>query len=94
MTSHDNGLIRFVLQSTPLRKECLALSVALPIVTGSGVADDDAAQANNPLANMTAFNLQNYYIGDLSSSDDPANQFWFRYAQPFSLDPCDLTTEQ
>jgi len=44
-----------------------------------------AAQANNPLANMTAFNLQNYYIGDISDTDGEANQFWLRYAQPFSL---------
>ena len=46
---------------------------------------DAAAQANNPLANMTAFNLQNYYIGELTESDDSANQFWLRYAQPFSI---------
>jgi hypothetical protein len=44
-----------------------------------------AAQANNPLANMTAFNLQNYYIGELTESDDNANQFWLRFAQPFAL---------
>ena len=44
-----------------------------------------AAQANNPLANMTAFNLQNYYTGELTESDDSANQFWLRYAQPFSI---------
>jgi len=44
-----------------------------------------AAQANNPLANMTAFNLQNYYIGDLTETDETANQFWLRYAQPFSV---------
>ena len=48
-------------------------------------AADTAAQANNPLANMTAFNLQNYYIGELTESDDNANQFWFRYAKPFSI---------
>jgi hypothetical protein len=47
--------------------------------------DDAAAQANNPLANMTAFNIQDYYIGDLSDSDEDANQFWLRFAQPFSL---------
>jgi hypothetical protein len=46
---------------------------------------DAAAQANNPLANMTAFNLQNYYIGELTKSDDSANQFWLRFAQPFSI---------
>jgi hypothetical protein len=46
---------------------------------------DAAAQANNPLANMVAFNLQNYYIGELTESDDNANQFWLRYAQPVSI---------
>jgi len=46
---------------------------------------DAAAQANNPLANMKAFNLQNYYIGELTESDENANQFWMRYAQPFSI---------
>lgn len=45
----------------------------------------DAAQANNPLANMTAFNLQNYYIGDLTDTDEDANQFWLRFARPFSV---------
>ncbi|MDM9558278.1 hypothetical protein [Bordetella petrii] len=44
-----------------------------------------AAQANNPLANMTAFNLQNYYIGRQTETGESANQFWLRYAQPFSL---------
>ena len=34
---------------------------------------------------MTAFNLQNYYIGELTESDDDANQFWFRYAKPFEF---------
>jgi len=49
------------------------------------VAGQDAAQANNPLANMTAFNLQNYYIGELTESDKDANQFWLRFAKPFSV---------
>jgi hypothetical protein len=44
-----------------------------------------AAQANNPLANFTAVNLQDYYIGKLTSPDKSANQFWMRYAQPISL---------
>ena len=46
---------------------------------------DADAQANNPLANMKAFNIQDYYIGELTESDDWANQFWLRYAQPFSI---------
>jgi len=45
----------------------------------------DAAQANNPLANFTAVNLQNYYIGELTAPDKDANQFWLRYARPFSV---------
>jgi hypothetical protein len=52
------------------------------------LADGDAnmaAQANNPLANMTAFNIQDYYIGELTESNDSANQFWLRYAKPFSV---------
>lgn len=44
-----------------------------------------AAQANNPLANMTAFNIQDYYIGDLTESADSANQAWLRFAKPFSV---------
>lgn len=39
-------------------------------LTSEALAEDHAdaaAQANNPLANMTAFNLQNYYIGELTS---------------------------
>jgi hypothetical protein len=29
--------------------------------------------------------MQDYYIGELTESDDEANQFWFRYARPFSI---------
>jgi hypothetical protein len=47
---------------------------------GADDASNAAAQANNPLANMTAFNLQNYYIGRLTESDKDGNQFWLRYA--------------
>jgi hypothetical protein len=42
-----------------------------------------AANANNPLADMRAFNLHNYYIPELSEVDGTANTFWLRYAQPF-----------
>lgn len=44
-----------------------------------------AAQANNPLARMTAFNIQDYYIGDLTESEKKANQGWLRFAKPFSV---------
>lgn len=43
-----------------------------------------AAQANNPLADFTAFNLHNYYIPELSGPvDETANSFILRYAKPF-----------
>lgn len=64
------------------------LPLFLAFSSGSALTAEgptSAAQANNPLANMTAFNMQNYYIGDVSGSGKDANQFWFRYAQPFSL---------
>ena len=61
-----------------------ALTVTLPALAAQNTPDA-AAQANNPLANMTAFNLQDYYMGDLSESDETANQFWMRFAQPFSV---------
>jgi hypothetical protein len=63
------------------------VGVLLGVLTGThrASADDAAAQANNPLANMTAFNIQNYYIGELTESDEEANQLWLRYAKPFSL---------
>jgi hypothetical protein len=44
----------------------------------------DAAQANNPLADIQAFNLHNYYIPELSGGvDGTGNSFILRYAQPF-----------
>ena len=61
-------------------------AIILTCATQYALADDDAAaQANNPLANMTALNFQDYYIGELTESDDSANQFWVRYAKPFSI---------
>ncbi|MEX1310955.1 MAG: hypothetical protein AB1Z65_11090 [Candidatus Sulfomarinibacteraceae bacterium] len=41
------------------------------------------ANANNPLANMVAFNIQNYYYAELYGTDQTANTAWLRYAQPF-----------
>ncbi len=46
---------------------------------------DDMAQANNPLANMVAVSLHNYYIGEFTGPNEDGNQFWLRYAQPFSI---------
>jgi len=41
------------------------------------------ANANNPLANMVAFNIQNYYYSSLYGTDDSSNTAWLRYVQPF-----------
>ena len=76
-----------------LKKTYSALSVIILtlilLTTPAGAqeksAANDAAQANNPLANMTAVNLHNYYIGELTESDENANQFWLRAAKPFSI---------
>ena len=49
-------------------------------------AASDAAQANNPLADITAFNIQNYYIRELTGPGDfDANQFVLRYAKPVQI---------
>lgn len=73
----------------PKRSQLVILVIALVWVVAHHIAHaasgDDAAQANNPLANLTAFNIQGYYIGELSESDFDANQFILRYAKPFSI---------
>ena len=61
------------------------LWVMSPAIVTADEDTDAIAQANNPLANMRAFNMHNYYMGKLTGSGYNANQFWFRYAQPFSL---------
>lgn len=73
------------------RWRAAVLAGALFCLTGAAgaqeqsAASDAVAQANNPLANFKAFNLHNYYIGELTEQDKHANQFWARYAQPFSI---------
>lgn len=47
-------------------------------------ADHALKQANNPLANMTAINVQDYYVSEVSGTEDTANMFWVRYAAPIS----------
>jgi len=49
----------------------------------ANAADKAAANANNPLANMIAFNIQNYYVAELYGTDESSNTAWLRYAQPF-----------
>lgn len=64
--------------------------LAVGLLTQTAQAEEEskadiASQANNPLANMKAFNLHNYYIGEQTGSGESADQFWLRYAQPFKL---------
>ena len=47
---------------------------------------NSAAQANNPLANMTALSFHNYYIPKLADAPESMymNNAWIRFAKPFS----------
>jgi hypothetical protein len=64
----------------------VALLAAAFAVPAGAAEPSDLAQANNPLANFTAFNLHNYYIGEITETGERSgNQFWMRYATPFSL---------
>ncbi|WP_237391239.1 hypothetical protein [Dryocola clanedunensis] len=65
---------------------CTSLTLSASASLCAAQSGSSDAQANNPLANMTAFNMQNYYIGDVSGTDKDANQFWLRFAKPFSVD--------
>ncbi len=63
-----------------------AAATALMIGTTSSMAEDAAADANNPLASVTAFNIQNYFIDSFTGpTSADGNQFWLRYATPVQL---------
>jgi hypothetical protein len=71
----------------------MVVAVSAILAGPSGFAEEPAAptdaetkamtQANNPLANMVAFNIQNYYYSALYGTDDSADTVWLRYVQPF-----------
>jgi hypothetical protein len=76
------------ISTTPRRLALCVLVTSLPGVAPAAEqpAADDVAQANNPLANYTAFNLHNYYIGEFTDTGGKSgDQFWMRYARPFSI---------
>ncbi|MCF8713991.1 hypothetical protein JM658_04045 [Joostella atrarenae] len=64
----------------------LLSSVTLFAQEEAAEGGQSAAQANNPLANMTALNFHNYYMPKLSNSPDEQymNTTWLRFAKPFS----------
>lgn len=76
-----------------MNKIILALVVVLVMGLAPDARAEDApnaaAQANNPLANMTALNFQDYYIGELTEVDESANQFWVRFAKPIPVSTTD-----
>jgi len=67
-----------------MRVFALITILVLALPTFAEPTDADAGkQANNPLANTKAFNVQNYYIPDIyGMPDDKANTAWLRYVQP------------
>ena len=67
----------------------LLIFATLILCTGKGLAqevsDEEAKKANNPLADVKAFSLQNYYIPAIyENADLKANTLLVRYAQPFA----------
>mgnify|MGYP001824656806 CR=1 FL=1 len=46
-------------------------------------------QATTPLAAVRSINLQTYYIGELTGTDETANTLWLRYVEPFSVGETD-----
>lgn len=73
-----------------LARVVLVFSASLSFGAVSALAQEKAAdanaQANNPLANLRAFNIQNFYIGEFTESDENGFQTILRYAQPLTFD--------
>jgi hypothetical protein len=73
-----------------MRRSILMLSMFALLLPGGaisamaqGPSAEELARANNPLANIRAFNLQNYYVPSLYGLDgETANTFWARFAMP------------
>lgn len=73
-------------------KGIIALGLtALSHVATAQEQGGDLAQANNPLADITAFNIQNYYIDQFTGLPDDVdgNQFVLRYAKPIHIGDSD-----
>ena len=55
------------------------LTAATWALAGGQPTEQDLKNANNPLADLTAFNIQNYYKSDLIGlGDATANTAWLR----------------
>ena len=55
------------------------------LASAQAPSEDEMKQANNPLASFKTLNFHNYYVPEVSGTDESANTFWVRYAQPVSL---------
>ena len=56
-----------------------------PALAQKGPSEEDLKKANNPLADVIALNVQNYYVPNLYGvPDETANTFWIRFAAPVS----------
>jgi len=87
------GSVNFAISyQSSTRMKILALSILASLLCLNQIAAQDAdegssaAQANNPLANMTALNFHNYYVPKLTDAPQGAylNNAWIRFARPFS----------
>ncbi|OIQ27789.1 MAG: hypothetical protein BM564_11485 [Bacteroidetes bacterium MedPE-SWsnd-G2] len=70
-------------------KKIITLAFAFMLVVSVNAQTDEEkaaaarAQANNPIASVTAFNLQSYYSTNLSGVvDGTSNTYWLRFATP------------
>jgi len=71
-------------QPLPFALVVLVCVLVVPVLGAQESAGEAAVEANNPLADIVAFNVQNYYIPEVSGVEGAkANNFWLRYAQPF-----------
>lgn len=65
-----------------MRKLTLFFLLTNSCISQGANTDSDLIQANNPIANTKAFNIQNYYYPNLSDLSAVGDTLWLRYAQP------------
>lgn len=64
---------------------CLVLCFCLTTGVSAQEPEDEAAEANNPLAALTSLNFHNQYFNEISGTDTDANQIYLRFAKPFAI---------
>jgi hypothetical protein len=93
MKRHDRKLVSLVSSVISLqRPRRLVVWLLVPLyvafcgpAAGQELSQAAMKQANNPLASFQTLNFHNYYIPEVSGTDETANTFWVRYATPVSL---------